>query len=172
MSALDAQLDRELSGEGEEAATSDDSKAEERRAKDRERKRRSREAQTGTGEPKRKPGRPRKDAGATEKKEPDLDPRVVLAVKMCVASMLEPNVTPEFVEQMNAAFQGALAYELEERLSLLADGYEPEVGLGCAILGAGITRFRHDRWKKKQGTIVVEAQPVPDGETPDAGKAA
>lgn len=136
---LKDQVERERNGE----ASDEDAKAEARRAKDRERKRKSRAA--GGSVP--RVGTP--SAAAKEAAEVTLDPRVVKAVQMCLQACTVEDVTPEFEKEMQEALAGALQYEIEVRLPLVADEYAPEIGLGTAIVGAGVTKFRAKRRKAK-----------------------
>lgn len=142
---------------------------EKRKAYDRERKRKERERNGA----KKRPA-PSSDAAEPAHKakrgkvEKELDPRVALAVQMCLQSMIVPEVTPEFAERMNKAMLGAIAYEIEVRLPLIADEWEPEIGLGCAMIGSGVTKFRLARYlaKKKaaeEGTVVRD---VPNSSPP------
>lgn len=154
MNALDAQIamEREELERGEGAASGSapaaDDGAAARRAKDAARKRAERAAKgAGGGAAKAKPS---SSGGKSKPKEKDLDPRVVRAVEMCMAAMLVPEVTPAFRAAMAEALQGALQYEIEARLPLLAEGYEPEVGFGAAIVGAGVTQFRFKRWEARE----------------------
>lgn len=157
---LDEQIEREREGAGESggggAAPSGDGDADERRkAKDRERKRLERERKGA------KPRQSRESGGAAKPPEIKLDPRVLKAVQCCMKSMTMDELTPEFVKEMQEAFDGALEYEIEVRLPLLATGYEPELGLGCAVVGAGVTRFRLKRQSKKAGTVQRDVPPAP-----------
>lgn len=166
---LEEQIERERAeaangggGAGSAGASGDD---EARKAKDRERKRAERAAKGGASKPRRS------SSGSGESKPPEiqLDPRVVRAVNACLASMTMDEITDEFAKEMGEALQGALSYELEVRLPLLASGYEPEIGLSCAIAGAGVTRFRLKRAKgraRKPATVVrdVTTDPAPGGE--------
>lgn len=168
-------------------ADADVDRVEKRRAYDRERKRRERESR---GAKKRKraeapdsgpsdPAKPRPEPKAKRGKvEKELDPRVALAVQMCLESMIVKEVTPEFAEKMNAAMMGAIAYEIEVRLPLIAEEFEPEIGLGCAVIGSGVTRFRLARYlarkKAEEGVVVREVpnQPPPAPAAAPTGDAA
>lgn len=91
--------------------------------------------------------KPPEDAPKEEKKakELELDPRVATAVKYCLLSMTLKEITPEFEKEMSDAFKAALEYEIEVRLPQIADEYQSEIGLGCGVIGAGVTRFRAAR---------------------------
>lgn len=169
MSALEEQIERErVEAEGGAGGASGEDAAaiELRKAKDRERKRAERAAKGGAAKPRRA-----SPSGDPKPPEIQLDPRVVRAVNACLASMTMDEITDEFAKEMGEALSGALSYELEVRLPLLASGYEPEIGLSCAIVGAGVTRFRLKRAKgrTKQTVAHVPSDPPVTDEGGAAG---
>jgi hypothetical protein len=161
-------LDDAIANERKESG-GDDPKAEARRAKDRERKARSRAAASGGEAPPARAPRAR----AEKSSDKELDPRVVRAVKACLDSMMMEEITPEFEREMSAAMAGALQYEIEERLPMLSDEFAPEIGLGTAIVGTGVTKFRsrrkrdRDRKKAEAGHVGIPDVP-PDPTAPAA----
>lgn len=157
---LDEQIERERTEPTNGAAHEPDAD-ERRRAKDRERKAKDRSAKGAS------PRRPRPDGtGKPETKAPpekELDPRVVLAMNCCLESMTLTEITPDFAEKMQKALAGAIQYEIEVRLPMVADGFESEVGLSCAAIGAGVTRFRLKRQSGSKDVVVRERPPDPPG---------
>lgn len=144
-------LERAGSGAGGGASGAgsggDDAATAERKRKDRERKARSRAGAKGGTEK-----APRTVAQAQVAQQ--LDPRVIRAVQVCLRSMTA-EITPEFEKEVEQALGGAIEYEIEVRLPLVSDEYAPEIGLGCAVVGAGVTRFRSRRKKQKDAKAGV-----------------